>query len=147
MDVCVLRKRWEVIQQQSNNNIYFWTGESKCNFRRSSINAEWQEQPIDGCLFTRIYRCVPQTADIEILLLNKALLGYLFCWFNSETYFELRAESVSSPLPNLAQLALGSGQRLQSDEVITYRHTVGIHLLQKNTQGGQEEEHTDTHRG
>lgn len=49
-------------------------------------------------------------------------------------YFEPRAEPVSTPLPNFAQLALGSGQRLQSDEVITYCHTVGIHLHQKNTE-------------
>lgn len=63
--------------------------------------------------------------------------------------FKPRADSVSSPLPNFAQLALGSGQRLQSDEVITYRHAVGIHLHQENTQRGQEEEHThtDTRRG
>lgn len=60
--------------------------------------------------------------------------------------FKPRAESVSSPLPNFAQLALGSGQRLQSDEVITYCHAVGIHLHQERTQSGQEEEHTKTHR-
>lgn len=71
-----------------------------------------------------------KTTDIEILLFNKALLGYL-CYL--KLYFKPRAESVSSHLPKFAQLALGSGQRLQSDEVITYCHAVGIHLYQENT--------------
>lgn len=54
-----------------------------------------------------------------------------------------RAESMADPLPNFAQLALGSGQRLQSDEVITYHHSVGIHLHQEKTDEGLNEEHTD----
>lgn len=44
----------------------------------------------------------------------------------------MQCESVSPTLPNLAQLILGSGQRLKCDEVITYSHTVGVHL--QNTQ-------------
>jgi len=46
----------------------------------------------------------------------------------------MQCGSVSPTLPNLAQLILGSGQRLKCDEVVTYSHAVGVHLQ-------------DTHRG
>lgn len=70
---------------------------------------------------------------IKMIVLFKWIFWYIYP----------RTEPVSS-LPNFAQLALGSGQRLQSDEVITYCHTVGIHLHQKNTQraGGRTHRHT-----
>jgi hypothetical protein len=38
-------------------------------------------------------------------------------------------------LPNFAQLILGSGERLQSDEVVTYSDSVGVHL-QSRGKGG-----------
>lgn len=50
----------------------------------------------------------------------------------------MQCESVSPTLPNLAQLILGSGQRLKRDEVITYSHAVGVHL--QNTQRVSKEE-------
>lgn len=50
---------------------------------------------------------------------------------------------MSDLLPNFAQLALGSGQRLQSNEVIPYHHSVGIHLHQENTDEGLNEENTE----
>lgn len=50
----------------------------------------------------------------------------------------MQCEGVSPTLPNLAQLILGSGQRLKCDEVITYSHAVGVHL--QNTQRVSKEE-------
>lgn len=46
----------------------------------------------------------------------------------------MQSESICPTLPNLAQRILGSGQRLQCDEVITYSLTVGVHL--QNTHRG-----------
>lgn len=129
-------------EEQQYNNIYFWTGEKERNFRRSSIKAEWQEQPIDGCLFTQTYRCVPQTADIEILPSNKALLGYLFCWFNSEMYFELRAESVLYLILPSWLLALDRGCRAMKSSPIATRLE---YIYSRRTHRADRRKNTQTH--
>lgn len=52
----------------------------------------------------------------------------------------MQCESVSPTLPNLAQLILGSGQRLKRDEVVTYSHAVGVHLQNTHIERGSREE-------
>lgn len=56
-------------------------------------------------------------------------------------------EAARAALPNLAQLALGSGQRLQSDEVVTYGHAVGVHLRETDTRRTAGKYRTDKRLG
>ncbi len=70
------------------------------------------------------------------------LLKHASCLFRSSPSVSFSSacsvRGASPTLPNLAQLILGSGQRLKCDEVITYSHTVGVHL--QNTQRVSKEE-------
>lgn len=56
-------------------------------------------------------------------------------------FLHMQCEGVSPTLPNLAQLILGSGQRLKCDEVITYSHAVDVHLQNTQRVSKEEESH------